>query len=85
MFDWYPLFSLPEFEASGLVSKTAEVILEGIGSKEILVTKGNTIRITYEGIFLPVNFESRNPFERDGVAVYVDDAELVWLGIEQEG
>jgi hypothetical protein len=81
-YDWYKLFSLPEFLATGLVSRTLTVFLEDRGAKEILITKGNTIGVTYEGVFLPVGFAGRNPFERDSLAVFEDFEQNIWLGIE---
>lgn len=85
MYDWYNLFSLTEFEAADLVSRSITVVLEGVGEKEILITKGNTTGITYEGVFLPVNFLGKNPFEFEEYAVYLDADNNVWLGLEVEG
>jgi len=76
------LFNSEDFPT--LVSRTLEVILENIGEAEILVTRGNETAITYEGIFLPVNFKGENPYVRDGYAVYKDENENVWLGVEIE-
>lgn len=82
-YDWYNVFNLPDFEAEGLVSKKLEVVLDGIGEAEILITKGNTVAILYDEVFLPVNFLGNNPFARDGYAVYKGANGDVWLGVEQ--
>lgn len=82
--DWYNVFSKPEFEALGLVSNTYEVFLEGLGNKDILVTKGNTIAVQFEDEFLPLEFADRNPYQRGDYAVYVDEDENVWVGIEED-
>lgn len=81
-FDWYKIFSLPEFLETGLVSRTYSHVLEGRGQKDILVTHGFYVSVTYEDVFLPLQFEGRNPHVRDGVAVFVDENEDVWLGFE---
>ncbi len=83
-YDWYQIFNLTEFEALGLVSKEYEVVFEEIGPKTVLVTKGNLVSMVYEGVMLSLNINSRNPFEFDGHACYVDANNDVFLGIEIE-
>lgn len=82
MYTWYFIFNYDDFIALGLVSRTYDLILDGIGAKSVLVTKGNLVGITYEGVFLPLNLNDKNPFEMDGHAIYVDENDNVWLGIE---
>lgn len=82
MFDWYKLFNKEDFEASGLVSRTLTVELADIGLKSILITKGNLIGITYEGVFLPVNLNGVNPFYFEGYGVYLRDNGDVYLGVQ---
>lgn len=84
MFDWYKIFLKTDFEALDLVSQNLSVFLDGIGQKEILVTKGNLLGITYEDEFLAVNFEGQNPHQKGNYAVYLDADNYVWLGIEVE-
>lgn len=83
-FIWYNLFNKQEFLDTGLVSKTLTVTLENIGEKDILITKGNEVAITYEGVFLPIWFTEKNPYSKDGYAVWEDENGIVWLGVEQE-
>ncbi len=80
--DWFKIFNLTDFTATGLISRTYTLVLEGIGQKDILVTKGELTGITYEGVFLGINLNNRNPFGRDGYAVYLDANNDVWLGID---
>lgn len=82
IFDWYNLFSLPEFLATGLVSQKVTVFLEGVGLSEILITRGNLVSIQYDDAFLPIEFEGDNPYVRDSYAVYKDANQDIWLGIE---
>ena len=85
-FNWFKLFNLEDFNELGLVSKVYQVILEGIGQRDILVTKGNLVSIVYEDVFLPIQFEDANPFTREGddatYAVYKDSNGYIHLGIE---
>ena len=83
-YDWYQIFNLDEFNALGLVSREYEFILDEIGLKTILVTKGNLVSMTYEGVMLSLNLNEKNPFEFDGHACYVDSDSNVFLGIEIE-
>lgn len=82
IYNWFKIFNKTEFDALDLVSKTYTLILEGIGQKDILVTKGVGYGITYEGVFLSLNMNDLNPFEFDGHAIYIDADENVYLGIE---
>jgi hypothetical protein len=81
-FNWFNLFNKAQFLETGLPSRTLKFILEGIGEKEILVTVGNEVSILYEGVFLPVGFFDKNPFVREGFAVWEDENENIWLGVE---
>ncbi len=78
----YKIFNRTEFEATGLTSKTYTVNLDGIGEKDILVTKGELIGMLYEGVFLTLDLNGANPFEFDGFAIYEDENHDVHLGIE---
>lgn len=80
-YTWYKIFNVDEFEALNLVSKNYELILTGVGLKEILVTKGFGYSMLYDDIFLPLNLNSRNPYYFDEHAIYVDEDNNVYLGI----
>lgn len=82
IFNWFFIFNLDEFEATGLVSRTYDLILDGRGAGEFLVTKGNGIGITHEGIFLMIDLNEKSPFIFDGRAIYVDENQNVWFGFE---
>ncbi len=57
---------------------------EEVGEKEILVTKGNLLGITFDEIFLPVKLNDLNPFEIDGHAVYENSSGDIYLGVPVE-
>lgn len=78
--EWYKLFNKTEFEATGLGSRTLEVELEDRGTEIFLVTKGNTLAVTYLDVMLEVMFASKNPYLKGGYAVYLDDQNDVWFG-----
>lgn len=80
-YNTYKIFNLDEFEATGLVSRTIEAVLSGIGLKEILITKGNLFSITYDDVFLALNVNNKNFLEFDGHAIYIDALNDVYLGI----
>ena len=82
IYTWFKIFNITEFDALNLISKTYTFILDGVGQKDILVTKGVTYGMTYEGVFLSLNMIDRNPFEFEGYAIYVDADQNVYLGIE---
>jgi hypothetical protein len=85
MFDWYKVGNVTEFEATGLVSQEFEFELGDLGIKTVLLTKGNYVGVTYEGIFLAAHMNDSNPFEFEGHAVYVDPtSQDIFLGIEVE-
>jgi hypothetical protein len=83
-YDWYKVFNKTEFEALDLVSKTYTLDMEGIGEKEVLVTKGVELGITYQDVFLPLNLNAVNPFEFEDHAIYIDANDDVFLGIAVE-
>jgi hypothetical protein len=81
IYDRYKIFNLLEFEALELVSKTYNLVLEDVGEVGVLVTKGNLVSITYEGVFLSLNLNEKNPFEFEGFAIFIDENDDVYLGI----
>lgn len=81
IFDWYKILNRGEFEAAGLVSREVDVILEGIGQKTVLVTRGNLVSIVYDGVMLSIGLSGSNPFIFGGYAAYLDQNDDIWLGI----
>lgn len=83
-FTWYKIFNKTTFEALDLVSKTYTLDLENLGLKDFLVTKGVSIGITYNDVFLQLELNDENPFAFDGNAIYIDANNDVFWGIEIE-
>lgn len=82
LFDWYKIINKNDFDALDLYSVEKTFFMQGIGLKTILVTKGNFYGLTYDGVFLSVELNNKNPFIFEDKATYIDDADDIWLGIK---
>ncbi len=83
VFNWYPIFKAQEFLDTGLPSRNLTFYLSETLS-EILITSANALGVQYLDTFLIVNFAGQNPYIRDSYAVYLDESDQVWFGIEVE-
>ncbi len=82
IFTWYKVINKNDFDALDIPSKQIEVILENIGLSRVLVCKGIHTSILYDGVFLTIGLNDENPFVIDGHAVYLDENDDIFLGIE---
>ena len=81
-YNFYEIFKESEFSALGVISKTYTLELEGIGLKDVLVTKGNLLGITYEGVYVPLGVgTATNFYQRDGFAI-LREGDAISLGVE---
>ncbi len=80
-YNWFKIINQTDFLDLELPSLEVQVILVGIGLKTILVTSGVGVSLLYEGVFLPLGLNDRNPFYFDSHAVYMDASNDIWLGI----
>lgn len=83
-YDVFKIINLDEFNALDLVSRNVSGLFGELGFKEVLVTKGNMVSILYEGVFLSINLNDKNPFEFDGHSIFLDPNNDLWLGIANE-
>ena len=81
-YDWYKIINLATFENYALVSKELSLFLEGRGLYDVLITKGNAVSMTLNGVFLTLKLNGRNPFVIDGMAIYEDAEQNIWVGFE---
>ena len=81
---WFKIYNLDDFEESGLVSKNLELPLLGLGTKQIMLTKGNSVGVLVDGVFLLLNLNDKNPFYFDERLAYVDENQDIWLGVVRE-
>lgn len=84
MISWFNIYNKATFEATGLVSRELTRILGDLGEKDILLTKGNTVGITIDGVFLSCSLNDKNPFRMGDFLAYVDDDDEIWLGVWSE-
>lgn len=82
--NWWNLFNYVEFEATGLASRSLTVFLGDLGEREVLIVRGNTISVVFDGVLLPIAFNGANPYTKDGYTIYRDDSDEVWIGIEED-
>lgn len=81
-FTWFRLFNASEFADLDLVSKEYTVNLAGVGPKTFLVTNGDLLSILYDDVFLSLNMNDQNPFYFEGLAVFINEVDDVFIGIE---
>lgn len=81
-YNWYLIFNTVEFDALLLVSRNYELNLDGVGIKDVLVTKANSYGILYDGIFLSLELNLKTPFEFESHAIWRNpDTNDVYLGL----
>jgi hypothetical protein len=83
IYDWYYIADLQEFIDTGLVSRQFDVQFP-FGTKNILLTSGKLISMLYDGIFISVGLNEKNPSSFEGIATYYDSDGFLWLGILNE-
>lgn len=87
LFNWFLIFNRLEFDLTGLVSRKYSVTLDGIGDKDILVTRGNLLSMTYEGVMVsldtnpPVDAPFTAPFIFDNLGMMQTTNGDVYLGV----
>lgn len=83
IYKWFLIFNTTDFLDTELISRTYRINLNGIGEKDILVSKSRSgyISITYEGTMLALEMLGNNPFKMDNYACYRDTQGNAYLGI----
>lgn len=86
IFDWYKIFNLSAFLQANLVSRTYTLDLEDRGLQSFLVTNGNVVSVTFDGVILSIGMADANPFIFDNRAIFLDsDTQDVYVGYPNEG
>lgn len=80
-YDWYKIINKNEFEATGLISRELNIILQGIGAKKVLVTNGAFLSITIDDVMLSINVIGKDTFTFQNRAVHLDPSGDVWYGV----
>lgn len=79
-YDWYKIANLDEFDEADLPSRTIIAELEDLGTKEILLTRGELYSVVFDEQFMPIGLSDKNPFIQGEWAVYQDQGRNVWIG-----
>jgi hypothetical protein len=79
--NWFKVYNIQDFNDEDLVSKELELDFGVLGIKTILLTKGISYSILYDGIFLSFNLNDKNPFAFDDTVIYVDGNLDLYLGV----
>lgn len=82
-YDWYRLFNVDDFLATELVSRQLVEVLQDRGRQTFLISRGNLLSITWQGVFLPLEFLDTNPYVDEGMASYVAADRWAWVGFEK--
>lgn len=81
---FYQIFNYQSFLDTDLVSRTYSLVFSDLGPKEVLVTRGNLVSITYDGILLSLNLNDESPFYFEEHAIYLHTDGFVYLGRAKE-
>lgn len=78
-FRWFKIINEIEFLNTGLVILEKNAMLEGIGQKTFIISKGQSVGITCDGVFIPLIFEAY-PMIFEGCALYldIDTRDIFW-------
>ncbi len=79
--NWFNIINYDDFTAEDLVSKKLEFDMGSLGVREILVTKGETVGILFDGVFISTFLNNTNPSAFSNLLVFVDDNDDIWLGV----
>lgn len=82
-YNWWKIFNLADWLATGLVSRTLTLEFDSLGQKTLLITNGNYTSVLFDDVFLSLSLNDKNPFEFGGRAIYLDVNEDVWVGIHK--
>jgi len=82
VWNWFNIFNYDEFIALDIPARDLVVVLQGIGTESILISRGNILSVTFRGVYLPINLLDINPKIEDGYGVFLDESNDVWIGIE---
>jgi hypothetical protein len=85
-YDWYKIANISDLDVAEIdyPSMNYSLILEDVGLVDVMMVKGANYGLIYDDVFLSANMNGENPFAFDGYAIYQDDDDYLWLGIEVE-
>lgn len=80
----YKIYNVNDFLAMDIPSFMFQLTLEDVGTETFMLAKGNLVSLLYKDVFLPIGLNNQNPYFFDGVCVYLDSNDDIWLGIKKE-
>lgn len=80
---WYQLFDKSDVAELPYISRVFD--LENYGTVEVRLCKGDLYALAFDGYYLPVSLNDRNPFiSRDGkYGAVMDRQGFIWLGVQK--
>lgn len=82
--NWFEILNTDDWE-SGIVSKEIEYDFGALlGTKTVIVTKGNLFSILFEGYFICAELNDQNPTASENYLAFIDPDNGLWLGVLSE-
>lgn len=82
IFDWFKIINLDDFQDTGLPSQQVTAVFGSkLGLQTAIVTQGNTVSVLFDGIYLSLNLNSKNPFVFENHAIFLDANGDIWCGV----
>lgn len=80
--NWYQLFN--QAEVANLPYVQGIFALQGYGTAEVRLCRGNGFALVFNGVYLPIGLNGRVPFvTKDGkYGAHLDADGNVWLGVQ---
>lgn len=82
-FDWYKITTLTEFMAADLPSRDYEIQFP-TSIETVSVYVGDYVSVMFRDVFVPIGLNGDNPCNFDGIGVFYDEDDYIWIGIEVE-
>jgi hypothetical protein len=83
-YNWYEVISIDDLNAEGTESVELEFYTYELGIVTILVTKGNYTSILYDGVFLSLDMNGKNPFIFENKGIFLGSDNIIYFGIKVE-
>jgi hypothetical protein len=83
VFDWYKVILTADFENNNTPSMDVIFDTQERGRINVSIYKSGFYALVYDGVYLPVGLNDRNPFIKNGYAAY-KDASALWIGFLNE-
>jgi len=79
MINWYPIITITDFKKNDTPSMDISIETAEYGILEIRIVKSNFYALVYNDIYLPIELNEQNPYQRDNLKAY-SDGNTLWIG-----